>query len=225
MADGHDPAEGENTGGGDVAPPERDAAAERQQWVARGIQEGVKRTLQKLGLGNDLDTSLESLEQLKTAQEQQAAEPAGAGDVRETEEFRSLAGEHRRAVKAVEQLQQQVEQLSRQADEARLEKLRSAALARGVGPGQQVEAFVRLFGDRVRFGQDRGLEVLSDLPDGTMAAAGQSLDEFLDGVLASNKFLLAPVQEPSGAGSRQEPVQETKKSSLGLLEQLRGRTE
>lgn len=218
----HDSAESLNTGGAETAAaPEINTAEERSKWVARGVQEGVKRTLQKLGLGADIDAALEQLEGLKTPPDIVSQETQG-GDVRETAEFRSLAKEHREATKELVQLKHRVEQLAKQADEARLEKLRAAALGKGVGSGQQLEAFIRLYGDKVRFDDDRNLEVLSAMGDGTFVAAGQSLDDFLDEVLGDSKFLLAPSAAPSGVGSRKEPVVEAKKTSLGLLDSLRG---
>jgi len=207
----HDSATSENIGGVEAAAPETNPAEERSRWVARGVQEGMKRALQKLGLGTDLDSALEALESLKTPVATEQPGQRVDGDVRETEEFRSLAKEHREASKKLQMLEQRVEQLTKQADEARLEKLRAAALGKGVGNGTQVEAFVKLYGDRVRFGEDRSLEVLSDLPDGTRAVAGQTLDEFLEEAIAESKWLLAPSPAPTGAGSRKEPVVEGKR--------------
>ena len=218
---GHDSAGSENTGGENATPPEIDVAKERQTWVARGIQEGHKRTLQKLGLGDDLDAALESLEQLRAAQAGEQEGQDGGANVADSEEFRTLAKEHLAASKELDSLRKQNERLTKQADEARVEKLRAAAMAKGVGPGQQVEAFVRLFGDRVKFNDERSLEVISDF-DGSRVSGVVSLEDFLDETLKEHEFLLAPRQEPAGANSRTEPTTETPKNDLGLLAALRG---
>jgi hypothetical protein len=161
MDDNHDSAESINTGGAEAAAPETNQAEERSRWVARGVQEGMKRALQKLGLGNDLEAALLEIDGLRAVPEQQPEQDAPQGDVRETTEFRTLAQEHRKASKELAEMKQRVEQLTQQADEARLEKLRAAALAKGVGSGQQLEAFVKLYGDKVRFDNERQLEVLN----------------------------------------------------------------
>ena len=215
-----DSATSENIGG-DAAPPVRDAVEERKQWVARGIAEGTKRALQKLGLSGTLD---EAAEQLTTPKEPLAVEAeAGvpATPIADTKEFRELAVQYRAASKETRELQTQLVTLQAQADQARLDKLRSAALSMGVGPGQQVEAFIRLYQDRVRFDAEQGLEVLSRMPDGTMVAAGETIEELLKKVVEENKFLLAVSGgAPVGAGSRLAPTQEQQDNSFGMLGSL-----
>ena len=49
------------------------------------------------------------------------------------------------------------------------------------------------------------LEVLSEMPDGSYAAAGVSVESFLDEVTKASPWLLAPVKG-SGAGSSVGPT-------------------
>jgi len=87
------------------------------------------------------------------------------------------------------------ERLAKLADEARREKIRSAALKAGVGP-KQSDAFLSLFSGRFRLGEDGSLQTLGQLADGTMAPLGQSSEELIKEILAEHDYLVAP--EPAG---------------------------
>ena len=173
----------------------------------KGRKEGVTIALQALGLG-DL-----SLEEAKAKLAKPAPAPQGGGNVRETDEYRSLASEHLMASEKLKAANERLSILEARADVARVEKLRAAALSKGVGPGKQIEAFLALHGDIVRFGQDRELEVLSKMPDGSMVAAGKKVDSWLDEVLKENPFLLK-TEGRGGAGSNLQPVGGGPKRSL-----------
>jgi hypothetical protein len=163
----------------------------------KGRKEGELKTLKLLGLPLDIDEAHAYLGSVATQQKTEAEQQI---DIRETNEYRSLASEHQKAAKRLEQYEKQLEVFQRQADEARLEKLRNAALRHGVGDGQ-VEALVALYGNQVRLSEDGALEVLSKMPDGSLAAAGKPVNDWLDEATKANPWLLAPKQSTGGAGS------------------------
>lgn len=222
MTDGHESAATENTGsagsentGGGVAPPEKPATVDRDQWVSRGIEIGKARVLKELGV-----SSIEELLE-RTQQEHVAAEPGQQVQAADSKEYKDLAQSFRLMERKYQEAEKKIKMLSAQADQARVEKLKGAAMAAGVGAGMQVESFVKLFGDRVKFDDGQNLEVLSRMPDGSMVGAGQPIEEFLAEVLPSVPFLLAPTQNASGVGSEHRPASPpVERKGFGAAEQV-----
>ncbi len=164
----------------------------------KGRREGAELALKALGLPTDIDAAKAAIEQ-RQAQSTTPAEPVQAPDIRETQEYRALATEHRTVSQQFDELKERFGPLERRADEARLEKFKGAARSKGVGEGQ-LSALVAMHGKRVRLDDDGELEVLSAMPDGSMVAAGQTIESYLDDLVEENSWLLAP-QQPQGAGS------------------------
>ena len=199
-------AEPQNTDNGQAPRP---SSGGRQEYVSMGINIERERIMKRFGVEN-----YDELEERLTAPPAQEGQQTANGqevDVTGHPKFEEMTRTLGTFERKMAELERDKQVLSAQADEARLEKLRSAALARGVGPGQQLEAFTRLYGDRVRFGADRELEVLGKLQDGTLAPMGESLDDFIAGALDESKFLVAP-ENRSGVGSRQQPTQDTSRA-------------
>jgi hypothetical protein len=158
----------------------------------KGRREGAQEVLEALGFP-DLDAAV----QWKTSEESKGT---NGTDVTQAKEYRELAAQHHKISRDHERLSKEIETLRRQADEARLEKLRNLGLAKGVGSGAQLEAFVAMFGARVRFDGDRALEVL----DADGHPAGQPVEAWVDEILTQNRFLLAVDPKKQGAGSRMQ---------------------
>jgi len=221
----------QNTGTGQAPQPHSGGVSkeERQAWIDQGYKIGLERALKKLGLPMDLG---EASEQLQTLRNPSQPEPTPAAapsseDLAKHPQYVELAqrsSKLERDLKALEKEKQgflsQIESFRAQADVARVEKLKAMALAKGVGPGKQVEAFVRLYGDSVQFNDARDLVVLSRYPDGSLGPSGQTVEEFIDEALSDARFLLVP-EGRSGSGSKQQPVRpESKPADVEARDEL-----
>lgn len=131
-------------------------------------------------------------------------------DIRQTDEYRSLTKEHHSLKAKYEETSKSLDVLRKQADEARLDKLRATALSKGVGRGGQLDAFVRMFGDRVAFDDSRALRVVESAPDGTQFHSDTPVESWVESVLQENKFLLAVDEARRGTNAKLEPVQTPK---------------
>ncbi len=156
--------------------------------IAKGRREGAAQILETLGFS--------SVEEIRAAIETRQTEDSGK------------AAEGERRVRQLERdlamRQTEIERLARLADEARLDRLRATALARGVGSGRQLDAFVSMYGSRVRWGSDRELEVVEG--SGKDAApTGQALADWVDAAIAESPFLRPP-RGVGGSGSQVEPA-------------------
>jgi hypothetical protein len=167
----------------------------------KGRNEGIKLTLESLGLPTDIDAAKAHVESFGTKEPAKKAAPV---DVRETDEYRSLATEHTTIKSEYDAMKSRLESLSAKADQARVEKFKSAALAKGVGEAQ-LPALLALHGERVRMSDDGELEVQSEMPDGSLAVAGVTVGKYLDDITTANPWMLAP-QQASGAGSHIGPT-------------------
>jgi hypothetical protein len=188
----------------------RRSPSDDHKMVSVGIQLERSRLLKKLGV-ESYDELAELVEQFrnKPVDTEPKTQPS------DNPEFVKLGKEYGQIRRDFEKAQRDIEVLRGQADEARLEKLRSAALQRGVGPGLQLEAFVRLYGDRVRFSETRDLEVMDRLPDGTMAPLGRGLDDFVSACIEESKFLMAP-EGRHGGGSSLAPTRAPEPGGSGI---------
>lgn len=206
------PAEVSNTGSANVGQPQSGPAnggqRSNQDWITMGMGIGTERALKKLGLPVDLDEAAAQLVALRDSQAAPPEQGEAPSDIEQDPRFQTVTkklGTFERKLREMERLNQQ---LAAQADEARLEKLRAAALSSGVGPGRQLDAFVALYGDRVSWGPNRELQVLGQLDDGSMVPMGQNLADFVSDALQESRFLLAP-EGRSGGGSKQAPVRQS----------------
>lgn len=166
----------------------------------KGRTEGLTSALEALGFVN-LDEAVEHV----TNWREQGDKPAV--DVKQTPEYRELAKTHHSIAQKFDALSAEVTSLRAQADEARLDKLRAVALAKGVGQGGQLDAFVRMVGDRIQFDEQRKLRVMEQV-DGTTFASDTSVEQWVEAFVLDNKFLLAVDQSRKGTGARQEPVRQ-----------------
>jgi hypothetical protein len=157
----------------------------------RGRKEGQQAILQELGFGS-LDEARSHL--------QRATEDDGSQQA----QFKDAMAQVGKLDRANKELQKQLDGLSKRADQARVDKLRAAALGAGVGPGRQLDAFVALHGESVVISDDMGLEVVKRI-NGTVVPTGQAVDDWLADVLADARFLLKPDSQ-RGAGSKAEPL-------------------
>lgn len=213
------PAAAENTGSGQAPQPAASGGAQqddRQYWINVGMARGTEKTLKKLGLGDDLIDAVEAitnLRQPKGKPGEKPAQPTGqAGapavdDVSQHPKYQELLSRAAELEDKYGKLDKQIATLKVQADEARTEKLKAAALQRGVGAGRQLDAFVTMYGNRVAWGPNRELVVTGVLPDGSVGVLPKKLEEFLDEALAESRFLLAPTASQPGQVSRPGPTQ------------------
>jgi hypothetical protein len=156
--------------------------------IAKGRREGERAVLEALGYSSVEEIRAE-IEARQSAEEGKATAAEAA--------LRKLQRDY-------EQRSREVETLARLADEARLDRLRAAALERGVGRGRQLDAFVAMYGERVRWGSDRALEVVRR-EGGETVPTGEALDQWIDAAIAESPFL-APPRGTTGGGSRIEPA-------------------
>ena len=130
-------------------------------------------------------------------------EAIAAQQARQTEEERQAhqaRSEIARLQRETKQRDEEIQRLRTMADQARLDRLRHAALEKGVGRGKQLEAFVAMHGHSVQWSEDLDLEVVNgDAP------TGETLEEWLEAVIADAPFLTAGKSKP-GAGSKIEPA-------------------
>lgn len=160
----------------------------------KGRREGQQSVLEELGY--------QSLDDLRAAL--QPSQSDKAADITNHPQYRDALSSAAKLERKTKDLEQQMTALVKRADQARLDKLRAAALAAGVGAGRQLDAFVAMFGDRVAIGDDMQLEVNATV-NGTTIPTGQSIEQWLSETLAEARFLLAPDRQ-RGAGSRAEPL-------------------
>lgn len=192
-------AEPQNT---DVGQGSRPQSADPNVF-SNGMKEGRARLLRDLGFSS-AEEAAEQLESLRNPQ--QVGEGETQTDVKEHPDFQNLTRKYGSLERKVSDQSKQLETLRAQADEARIEKIRSAALAAGVGPGGQLEAFISVFGNRLQFAADRSLEVHGQLPDGSFAPMGQSLGDFFTEVLEQNQFYRAAGTTRGGNGTQMQPT-------------------
>jgi hypothetical protein len=214
------PAAAQNTGSGLAPQPGTSGGApqdDRQHWIDLGMSLGIERALKKLELGDrleDAQRAVTALRQPKGKPGEKPAQPTGqAGasaaepDVSTHPKYQELLSKAADLEDKYGKLDKQISALKAQADEARTEKLKAAALMRGVGSGRQLDAFVQMYGNRVAWGPNRELVVTGVLPDGSIGVLPKKLDEFLDEALAESRFLLAPTASQPGQVSRPGPTQ------------------
>jgi len=204
------------TGSGQAPQPAASGGAQddRQHWIDLGMSLGTERALKKLGLGDRLEDAQQAIAAMRQpkgkgetpAQQGQAGTPAEP-DVSQHPKYQEMLTGFADLRDKHSKLENQVTTLKAQADEARTEKLRSAALMKGVGAGKQLEAFVQMYGHRVAWGPNRELVVTGLLPDGSVGVLPKKLDEFLDEALGESRFLLAPTASQPGQVSRPGPTQ------------------
>jgi hypothetical protein len=177
---------------------------------------GTEKTLKKLGLGDDLIDAVDAITKMRQPagdkpkgkdQTQQAQAGTPDPDVSAHPKYQELLGRFAEFEDKYGKLEKQVTTLRAQADEARVEKLKAAALQKGVGAGRQLDAFVRMYGDRVTWGPNRELVVTGALPDGSVGVLPKKLDEFLDEAIVESRFLLAPGGASQGQVSKPGPTQ------------------
>lgn len=206
------PDAAQNTGDGQAPKPKEKgvSADERQRWIDQGYRTGLERALKKLGLPLDLGEATEHVQSLRNpSQPEPEPTPDAAAHQQQYTELMQKHGKLERNFRSLEKeregLLKQIETYKAKADVARVEKLKAAALSKGVGGGKQVEAFVRLYGDAVQFDDESNLVVVSKYIDGQFLPSGQSIEEYIDDALAESRFLLA-VEKRQGSGSVQKPV-------------------
>lgn len=156
--------------------------------IAKGRNEGARGILESMGY-----SSVEEAVADRDAREAEEAKRTGQAAV-----------ELKRLQRELQQRDAHIKQLSTMADQARLDRLRAAALEHGIGTGKQLEAFVAMHGTCVQWGADQSLEVVTH-DAGDAVPTGQSMGEWIDAIIADAPFLTAPKGTP-GAGSHMEPA-------------------
>jgi len=160
--------------------------------IAKGRKEGAREVLESLGYGTleEAVAAREHLDEARTAEERK---------ISQTE------AEARKIRQELEGARKELERLRGYADEARLDKVRALALAAGVGQGRQLEAFVALHGDNVRWADDRTLAVVARRNGVDPEPTGEALEDWVARAVADSPFLQAP-RGARGAGSAVEPT-------------------
>lgn len=169
--------------------------------VGKGEQQADQRWAQLLnehGIGGTFDEVKQALE----SRNKPASQPQA--NVEETDQFKALAREYRKATTELDRLKQEHERALVRADQARLDKFARAAMAKGVAP-EAIDYFVPRHEGLVRMSESGDLVVLSKMPDGSMVEAGESLDDYLEGIISKTPFLVTP-HGKKGAGSQVAPV-------------------
>lgn len=197
-------------GHGDSAPPSQSPTLDLSKQLdarfkagygkgaEKGRAEGAQALLEALGFAS-MDEAAEHV----TRWREQGDKPTV--DIRQTDEYRALTKEHHSLKSKHEEIAKQLDVYRKQADEARLDKLRATALAKGVGRGGQLEAFVRMFGEKVQFDDSRQLRVVESV-DGTSFHSDTPIDAWVESVLQEHKYLVAVDETRRGDGSRLQPV-------------------
>ncbi len=225
------------TGSGQAPQPAASGGAQddRQHWISLGMALGTEKTLKKLELGDDITAAVQTVYQMRQpkpkpgkepTQQGQAGTPATDPDISEHPKYKELLGRFTEFEDKYGKLDKQVTTLQAQADEARVEKLKSAALGKGVGAGKQLDAFVHMYGSRVVWGPNRELVVIGPRPDGSIGMLPKKLDEFLDEALAESRFLLAPggaaQARAAGPGPTRSPDEAPKTAEAEHRTTMRG---
>lgn len=227
MGDAHDPSAagttqtGEQGAPGTPTPPGNGQGTQPAQSGSRktedvelGIRLGQDRLAKKLAkrLGLDLDEghSLDDLIEAAASKREPAA-PAAEPDpakVLDHPEVRKLATELTKTKADLRRYEKDTATLRAQADRSREVELSALALAAGIGPGKQLEAFIRIYGEAVRYDETAKLRVMARLEDGTMIPAGQTVEEYVAAAVAEAPFLrrLDQSTAASGSGSRIGPA-------------------
>lgn len=180
--------------------------------IGIGVERATKKLVKRLGLdlddGYTLDDVLASIAERKQPAAQQAPENgAGAGKILDHPEVQRLADEHAKAQARLKKLEAETAVLRGQADRAREVELSNLALGAKVGPGKQLEAFLRIYGDVVRYDASHHLQVMHRLADGTMIPSGQPVEEYVAAAVQESPWMRRIEHEnASGSGSRVEPA-------------------
>ncbi len=188
--------------------PDLEAAARQSGFgdgYGKGKGKGERELLSRLGLGDDVESSLAALESLRGNAK---AKPAPVAD---SPQYQDLAAEQLKLTTRNEELEAELTTLRGRADEARLTKLRMAAGAKGVGE-KQMRYFLRDHQEMFTLDADGDLVALSKMADGTLVSAGKTAEAYIDEVVADAPFLLAATGG-GGAGSQPQPVHHPQKKA------------
>jgi len=220
------PGDGANVPGDESAPsngtPTLDPKAIRQEGFGDGYGKGLDKGGQRRdkAWGDvlsqfDLPTSPDELREALAARRKGAGN--GAGDtpakVEETEQYQDLAQRFVALEKKYTTLERANADAEKRADQARLDKFRRAAAAKGIA-AEALEYFVPKHEQRIKMTDAGDLVVLSQMEDGTLVAAGEKLEDFLDSVIESSPFLVASSAK-KGAGSQPRSVTPSPKIQRG----------
>lgn len=188
----------------------------------KGRREGAAAILENLGLPGDPNEAKSVIEQMKTTQQ-----PAASGQQEQRDHrINELAKTIKQYETKIQTMTERSEILERQADEARREKIRSAAAKHGVGQ-DQTDAVIAMYGDQITMNEKGELEVLSEVA-GEKVSGVTSVGDFMSQILEARPWMAAP-RATAGSGfsakstdssAKERPVQLF--DSRPLAERIRG---